>query len=126
MSVTYSDINNTAMLIEIARAKGGYVPDLSFGTHFFQDLVEARIRYLPLYPDDAGVVFDEAFLRGATNLLPELLPEYRHLASVVRVIDVPRETGGKVVRVLLNADLDEALALFGDPASPRAAACPRA
>ena len=34
-------INNTAMLIEIARKTGDYLPDLSFGTHFFQDLVEA-------------------------------------------------------------------------------------
>ncbi|HET9233653.1 MAG TPA: PEP/pyruvate-binding domain-containing protein, partial [Candidatus Eisenbacteria bacterium] len=32
--VTYSDINNTAMLIEIARRQGNYVPELSFGTHF--------------------------------------------------------------------------------------------
>ena len=37
--VTYSDINNTAVLVEIARKRGNYLPDLSFGTHFFQDLV---------------------------------------------------------------------------------------
>jgi len=54
VSVTYSDINNTAMLIEIARKTGDYLPDLSFGTHFFQDLVESEIRYLPLYPDNGG------------------------------------------------------------------------
>ena len=41
VSVTYSDINNTAMLIEIARKQRDYTPDPSFGTHFFQDLVEA-------------------------------------------------------------------------------------
>jgi len=119
VGVTYSDINNAAMLVEIARAKGGYVPDLSFGTHFFQDLVEARIRYLPLYPDDDGAVFHEAFLRGATNLLAEIAPDHANLADVVRVIDVPRETGGKIVRILLNADLDEGLALFGDPGTLR-------
>jgi predicted nucleotidyltransferase len=117
VGVTYSDINNTAMLVEIARAKGGYVPDLSFGTHFFQDLVEARIRYLPLYPDDEGAVLHEPFLLGATNLLAELAPEHADLAEVIRVIDVPRETGGKVLRVLLNADLDEGLALLVDPHS---------
>jgi len=60
--VTYSDISNTALLVEIARRSGGSTPDLSFGTHFFQDLVEASIRYLPLYPDDDGVDFDELFL----------------------------------------------------------------
>ena len=35
VSVTYSDISNASMLIEIARKKGNYTPDVSFGTHFF-------------------------------------------------------------------------------------------
>jgi hypothetical protein len=57
--VTYSDINNTAVLMEIARKRGEYLPDLSFGTHFFQDLVESSIRYIPLYPDDPGGLLNE-------------------------------------------------------------------
>lgn len=117
VSVTYSQINNTSLLIEIARQKGKYVPDLSFGTHFFQDLVEAEIRYLPLYPDDPGVYFNEPFLRRAHNMLAELLPDAAHLSDTVRVIDVPRETDGKIVRVLMNADLDEAVALLSSPSS---------
>jgi predicted nucleotidyltransferase len=115
VSVTYADISNTAMLIEIARRKGEYVPDLSFGTHFFQDLVESRIRYLPLYPDEEGVEFNEAFLRKSENLLPSMLPEFEHLAHTLHVIDVPASTEGRVLRVLLNADLDEALAMIDDP-----------
>ncbi len=115
VSVTYADISNTAMLIEIARNSGGYVPDVSFGTHFFQDLVEAGIGYLPVYPDDEDVIFDERFLGGSPNLLPALLPEYAHLADVVRVIDVPAVAGGRVLRVLLNADLDEAVAVLAEP-----------
>ena len=126
VSVTYSDINNTSMLIEIARAKGRYTPDLSFGTHFFQDLVEADIRYLPLYPDDPGILFHEAFLKGSPNMLAELLPEFAELADVVRVIDVPRATGGMVVQVLMNADIDEAVAILADPTpSKEVAALPR-
>ncbi len=73
--VTYSEINNSAMLIEVARKKGNYVPDVSFGTHFFQDLVESGIRYLPLYPDDEGVKFNEKFLLEAPNMLAEHCPE---------------------------------------------------
>ena len=115
VSVTYADINNTALLVEIARQKGNYLPDLSFGTHFFQDLVEAAIRYLPLYPDDPAVQFDEAFLLRAENILPQMLPEHAALADVVRVIDVPRAMDGQVLRVLLNADLDEAVGLFAPP-----------
>jgi hypothetical protein len=112
VSVTYSDINNTAVLIEIACKTGGYVPDLSFGTHFFQDLVESGIRYLPLYPDDPGVIFQESFLKNAPNILPFLLPEFATLSQTVRVIDVPRATGGRVLRLLMNADLDEAVGIL--------------
>jgi len=115
VSVTYADISNTAMLIEIARKKGQYLPDLSFGTHFFQDLVESRIRYLPLYPDDPGIRFDEGFLLGAPNLLQEMLPKAGHLADVLRVIDVQAASEGRVLRVLMNAELDEAVALLVPP-----------
>ena len=113
--VTYSDINNSAMLIEVARQKGNYLPDLSFGTHFFQDLVEASIRYLPLYPDDPKNVFKEPFFRGSRSILDELLPEFAYLSDTVRVIDVPRAAGGQVLRVLMNADLDQAVALLAAP-----------
>ena len=116
VSVDYSDINNTCMLIEIARQKGDYVPELSFGTHFFQDLVEAQIRYLPLYPDEAETVFNEEFLTGAKNLLPELVPEHAELADIVRVIDIPANTGGMHLCVAMNADLNRALGYLEQPA----------
>lgn len=110
--VTYSDINNTAMLVEVARKKGNYLPDLSFGTHFFQDLVEASIRYLPLYPDEPGTTFNELFFNRSHNMLSELLPDFAHLDGTLRVIDVPRETNGQVLRVLMNADLEQAVAFL--------------
>ncbi|MCX6830362.1 MAG: nucleotidyltransferase domain-containing protein [candidate division Zixibacteria bacterium] len=117
VSVTYSDINNTAVLIEIARKKGNYLPDLSFGTHFFQDLVEASIRYLPLYPDDPGIVFNERFLRESPNILAEVLPEFAYLGEAIRLIDIPRSTNGQILRVLMNADLDEAVGILTQPSS---------
>jgi len=113
--VTYSEINNAAMLIEVARKKGNYVPDVSFGTHFFQDLVESGIRYLPLYPDDPGVRFNERFLLDSPNKLAEMLPEFAGLTGTLRVIDVTEATGGKVLQVLMNADREAAIALFADP-----------
>jgi len=115
VNVTYSDINNTAMLVEVARKKGNYVPELSFGTHFFQDLVEAGIRYLPLYPDEPDTVFQECFFTRSTNVLPEMLPEFAHLAETLKVIDVPRESDGEVLRVLMNADLEQAVGFLATP-----------
>lgn len=116
VNVTYSDINNTSVLIEIAKKKGNYVPDLSFGTHFFQDLVEASIKYIPLYPDDENIVFNEQFLKHSENILKELLPEFEYLSDTVKVIDVKKRCEGKILKILLNADLDEALAYIATPA----------
>jgi predicted nucleotidyltransferase len=113
VSVTYSEINNTAMLIEIARKTGDYLPDLSFGTHFFQDLVESEIRYLPLYPDDDGFL-NLRLLHASHNLLTAMLPEYEHLKDVVRVIDVPSSSNGRILRVLMNSELDEAIAVLAE------------
>jgi hypothetical protein len=112
VSVSYSDINNTAMIIEIARKRKDYVPELSFGTHFFQDLVEGSIRYLPLYPDDRGVVFNEEFLTNSKNILPDILPEYSSLSDTIRVIDLADSADGQVLQVLMNGERDEAVAVF--------------
>jgi pyruvate, water dikinase len=115
VDVTYSDINNTSVLIEIAKKKGNYIPELSFGTHFFQDLVEASIRYIPLYPDDKDIIFNEPFFTRSRNIFNELVPEYENLSDVIRVIDVPQVADGAILRVLMNADLDEAVAMFEKP-----------
>lgn len=123
VNVTYSDINNTAMLIEIARKTGNYVPDLSFGTHFFQDLVEADIRYLPLYPDDEGITFNESFFLKAPNMLEHLVPELASLSDTVQVIDVPQSAKGQVLQVLMNADLKEALAILTQPSEEWESPC---
>jgi len=115
VQVTYADINNCAALIEIARKKSGYIPELSFGTHFFQDLVESNIRYIPIYPDDEGIVFNDTFLTRSDNILPEILPKYGYLADTIHVIDVPKVTEGRILKILANAELDEAVAYISSP-----------
>jgi pyruvate,water dikinase len=86
--VTYSDINNTSLLIEMSCLKGDYVPELSFGTHFFQDLVEANIKYLPIYPGRGKDYFKTEMLLTHKNHLAEILPDYADMEHVVKVIDV--------------------------------------
>lgn len=114
--VTYSDISSTAALIEVAKSKASYTPALSFGTHFFQDLVEANILYVPLYPDQSDVVFQESFFRCSKNILRKVLPEYAYLSDVVKVIDVQAEAFGKTLFIHMNADLGQAIAFLTDEA----------
>jgi len=110
--VGYSDINNTAMLIEVAKCKRDYVPEVSFGTHFFQDLVEAQIRYLPLFPDEDGVLFNEAFFLESPNVLRRWLPNARNLEHVLRLIHVPKVADGATAAVIMDGESDKALAFL--------------
>ena len=123
--VSYSDINNTCMLVEVARQKGGYVPDLSFGTHFFQDLVEANIKYLALYPDQEGQIFNERYLRQSPNSLAELLPDFAQFQEVLRVIDVGAVSPGMDVQIIMDGEKNEALAFLKE-VRPGAVAGPAA
>jgi hypothetical protein len=110
--VRYADISNTRMLIEVARRKGGMLPDVSFGTHFFQDLVEARIQYLPLYPGEPGSLLRDDFLRGAANSLPEVLPAFADLAERVHLVHLPSVTGGRTLTVAMDGEEERALAFL--------------
>lgn len=112
VNVGYSDINNSAMLVEIARKWDDYIPEVSFGTHFFQDLLEASIKYLSLFPDDEEVIFNEEFLLGSPNLLPALLPEFKSLAETIRVIDVATASDGLALQVYMNAESEQAIAVL--------------
>jgi hypothetical protein len=116
--VGYSDINYTNMLIEIARPVGGFVPEVSFGSHFFQDLVESRIPYLALYPEEEGNFFDEEFLHGTRNALPDLLPELADYADVVQVIDVAAASGDLLLNVDMDGDAQEALGYLAERRNP--------
>ncbi|MGD2135825.1 MAG: PEP/pyruvate-binding domain-containing protein [Gemmatimonadales bacterium] len=110
VGVTYSDIGNTAMLIEMARQKGTYAPEPSFGTHFFLDLVEADIRYLPLYPDEPDTIFRHQFFTESPNLLADLAPEFAKLSETVKVIDLSAR--GETLEVLMNADAEQAVGVL--------------
>ncbi len=90
--VSFAEICNTAVLVEIAETKEGYMPELSFGTHFFQDLVETRIFYTALFPGQERVVFHNSRLHEAKNHFAELLPDYAKWQSVIKVIH-PADAG---------------------------------
>ncbi len=110
LPVRYADINRCSVLIEVARQRGGFSPEVSFGTHFFQDLVEAGIQYLPLYPDDDGVRFNEEFLNESPNILGELLPDDAELSTDIRVIHVPTVAPDRTLTLAMDGETDTAVA----------------
>ena len=104
INVGYADIDNASVLVELAREEAGHVPEVSYGTHFFQDLVEQQIIYLPVYPDDEGCAFNEAFFQKSPNCLKELLPDAGKFEGIVKMIDVPAAAGGAHARVIADPE----------------------
>lgn len=109
VKVTYADIYNTKVLVEIPLARGGNTAEASYGTHFFQDLVETGIFALPVIPGEDGSTLNTRFLTDAPNALAELSPTDAAYARYVRVIDVPAVAGGRYLEVVMNGEQEQAV-----------------
>ncbi len=65
--VSYSDIFHARSLVELAGEAIGASPEPSFGTHFFQDLMEAKIYPLAVFLDDDDTIFNRDFFYITPN-----------------------------------------------------------
>ena len=109
VNVGYSDIDNTSVLVEMAREERGHIPEVSYGTHFFQDLVESGIMYLPVYPSDPESRFNEQFFNGSRNMLPELMPELADFSALIHLIDVSHNSNGLYAHILADPTAHRAI-----------------
>jgi len=85
--VKFAEINNITILAEVAFPAGNLKPELSFGTHFFHDLVETNIFYLALFPEKKEVVFNRKWLAKSKNIFTKLMGSAKY-KGVVEVYDV--------------------------------------
>ena len=111
VKVSYEDINRTRVLAEIAMREAGVVPEPSFGTHFFNDLVEANIVPLAIDPDSPGTVFKEEFFRRRSNVLTSLDPGLSN-DGIIRVIHVPSSAEGQYLQVYLDSEEQRGVGFF--------------
>ena len=102
--VSFAEINNTDVLVEVAYEGGNLMPELSFGTHFFHDLVENGIFYVALFPQKAGVILDNGLLWEMPNQLPDVLPEHGEYANCVGLYDVG-EIGLQIVGDVVSQEV---------------------
>lgn len=83
--VRFVEICNATVLAEVTYQAGGFRPELSYGSHFFQDLVESGIFYVAVFDGDRGVVYNRDWALGRENLLTELDPSASALTDVIHV-----------------------------------------
>lgn len=85
--VRFAEINHTSVLVEIAVMSDNVLPELSFGTHFFQDLVETDIFYVALFPDSKRVLYRREFLDKFTDIFPALIPDGTSYHGIIKVFN---------------------------------------
>lgn len=99
--VTFKEINTVSIIVELAVMHEGLVPDVSLGTHFFNDLVEMDMLYFAVFPDREGNLYNGAIFGGYQNRLLELCPEAERWVETVVVLESPTEAG---LSIYLHAD----------------------
>ena len=80
-----AQISNFRTICEIAYSKAGYQPELSYGSHMFQDLVEADIMYTAIFENSHTKFFNPEVLNGQKDIFPELFPEDEYLHGTMRL-----------------------------------------
>jgi hypothetical protein len=85
--VRFAEINAIKVLCEISYEGAGYMPELSFGSHFFQDLVETGIFYVALFDSGNRMIYQPQLLDGLDNLLAAMEPSEAELSDIIRVYD---------------------------------------
>jgi len=110
--IGYGDIYNTLALIELAGEGIGPAPEASFGTHFFQDLVESNIFPLAIYLEDEGVVFRRDFFYDAPNHAGEFLASNVSIPDCLRLIDVNSYRPGAHLELVMDDEEGRAVAFF--------------
>ncbi len=84
----FSDISEFDAVCEVADSKVGYNPELSYGSHFFQDLVESGILYNAIFENEKTISFDVGILSSFENTLNDESPELGGVKDIVAVYDV--------------------------------------
>ena len=85
--VGFTEINNYISMSELAYSSHGLRPELSYGSHFFQDLVETGIFYTAIYQGERGCEFNEALFDRFPDRYRELTGD-ANLEGVIKVYDL--------------------------------------
>lgn len=85
---TFADISEFDVICEVSEKRAGYMPELSYGSHIFQDLVEADILYAAVFDNEKTIHFKPEMLGGYDNRLADYCADADELKDIVGIYDV--------------------------------------
>lgn len=83
--VHFTELCNMQVICEVASSEWGFMPELSYGSHFFQDLVESDIFYVAIFDGQAEVEFHPEGILKKENILKDILSEASLFTDVIHI-----------------------------------------
>jgi len=83
--VHFSELCNMKVLCEYSSRKEGFMPELSYGSHFFQDIVESEIFYAAIFDGYKDVIFNPDRILREENMISSFLPDGERFRDVIHV-----------------------------------------
>lgn len=114
LKVSYGDIYHTRALVELSGQGVGSAPEPSYGTHFFQDLIEANIYPLAVDIDDKDAIFNRSFFYESKNHLADFLPESSVAESVLRVLKVNDFLPAASMELIMDSEAGQVMAFLSE------------
>ena len=106
---SFADISEFDAILEVSETQAGYVPELSYGSHIFQDLVEAGILYSAVFEEASTLHFDREYMKSAPNALASYAESPEELESIVYM----REGGEEKIELYYDMTTEHLLITAG-------------
>lgn len=98
--VNFAQISNVDAIFEMSFESSGLMPELSFGSHFFQDLVEADIFYGAIYENDCSEGRKSLFQPEQFGRMKEIFDEIADMPKALsEIVKVYQATDAPVLLV---------------------------
>ena len=83
--VSFADISCFGEICEVSDSRAGFMPELSYGSHMFQDMVEAEMCYSAVFNDHKTIRYDPAVLKDVEDCFAEICPDMEELSGMISV-----------------------------------------
>ena len=110
VAATFSEISSFDTICEISESRAGYMPELSYGSHIFQDMVEAEILYAAIFENECTKAFRPEILNDLNNIVNECCTGFEDMGSIMGVYDV----SGKNCRLYHDMKTEHLLCVFAE------------
>lgn len=89
--VAFSDISEMTAICEVAYSQAGYQPELSYGSHMFQDLVESEILYSAIFESTKTKCYQPELFQDKPNILEQIVSGSELWESMIQVYSMEND-----------------------------------